>query len=179
MTNRTALLVEAATGARHTPTKLALARLADLRRLDLKGPVASAYLQHPNGRPDAVRDLAGSLAKRLDNGAQVAGDSVRSSFAKVTPDTIDEHVTAAVTTAVDARGIRWSLGRWADMQTQTIGRQATSRGVADQAGQGRTVTINVGDCDLCAGFAGDAIIGQDPLPPYHPSCSCVATAAES
>jgi hypothetical protein len=175
-----ALLVEAATGARHTPTKLALARLADLRRLDLKQPVASAYLhQHPKGRPDAVRDLAGSLAKRLDNGAQVASDSVRTSFKAVTPDNIDEHITAAVVAAVDARGIRWSLGRWADMNTQTLGRQATSRGVADRAGQGRTVTIDAGECAYCQEFAGDAVIGQDPLPPYHPTCSCTATAAES
>jgi hypothetical protein len=174
------LLAEAATGDRHATTKQALELLASLRQLDLKGPVASAYLhQHTKGRPDAVRDLAGSLARRLDNGAQVAGDSVRTSFRAVTADTIDQHVTAAVTAAVDARGIRWSLGRWAEMNTQTIGRQASSRGITDRVGQGRTVTIDAGECSFCQEFAGEAVVGQDPLPPFHPNCSCTATAAES
>ena len=61
------------------------------------------------------------------------------------------------------------------MNTKTIGRQATSRGITDRVGQGRTVTINAGDCAYCQEFAGDAVIGTDPLPPYHPNCTCVAS----
>jgi hypothetical protein len=37
---------------------------------------------------------------------------------------------------------------------------------------GRAVTIDVGDCDYCAG---DAVIGEDALPPFHPNRSCVAS----
>jgi hypothetical protein len=175
-----ALLGEAATGDRHSTTKLALGRLADLRRLDLKGPVASAYLAaHPRGRPDAVRDLAGSLAKRLDTGAQTAADGVRDSFRKVTPANVAELVMSPLTAAVDARGARWALGAWADMNCTTIGRQATSRGITHNVGEGNTVTINAGDCSYCQEFAGEAVIGEDALPPFHPNCSCTATAAES
>jgi hypothetical protein len=61
------------------------------------------------------------------------------------------------------------------VQTATIGRQATSRGVADRVGEGGHVTVNVGDCEWCQAHAGDAVIGQDPLPPFHPNCSCVAS----
>jgi hypothetical protein len=171
-----ALLGEAAVGDRRRITAMALQKLADLRRLDLKAPVVSAYLhQHPKGKASAVRDLAGSLAKRLDSGAQVAADGVRASFTAVTADTIAEHTAAALTAVVDARGVRWSLGRWAEMNTTTIGRQATSRGVADRAGQGRTVTIDAGDCSYCQEFAGEAVVGRDPLPPFHPNCTCVAS----
>jgi hypothetical protein len=171
-----ALLGLAADGDRRSATIQALKAVAALRLLDLKQPVVSAYLaEHPRGEPTAVRDLAGSLARRLDTAAQVAADSVRASFANVTPDTIDDHVTAAVTAVVDARGTRWSLGRFAEMNTTTIGRQATSRGISDRVGPGRTVTVNTGDCEWCASHAGQAVIGQDSLPPYHPNCSCVAT----
>jgi hypothetical protein len=149
-----------------------------LRLLDARTPVALAYLTaHPDGRPDGVRDLAGSLAKRLDAGAQVAAESAQTAFARVTRDNLDEMAVAAVGAAVDARSIRWSLGRWATMQTQTIGRQATSRGVSDRVGEGGQVTIHTGECSWCAEHAGVAVIGQDPLPPFHPNCSCVATAA--
>jgi hypothetical protein len=172
------LLRKAATGDRIASTKHALSTLAALRLLDHRAPVVSAYMhEHPMGRPDAVRDLAGSLARRLDTGAQVAADSVRTTFAKVTTDTVDEHTAAAVTAAVDTRGTRWPLGAWAAMNCTTIGRQATSRGVADREGDGGRVTVNVGDCEWCQSHAGDAIVGTDALPPFHPSCSCVVTVA--
>jgi hypothetical protein len=63
------------------------------------------------------------------------------------------------------------------MNTTTIGRQATSRGIAHAVGDGGQVTISVGECELCAKHAGLAVIGRDPLPPFHVSCSCVTTAA--
>jgi hypothetical protein len=62
------------------------------------------------------------------------------------------------------------------MNTSTIGRQATSRGVTDAVGSGGKVNIDVGECDYCATFAGEAVVGTDPLPPFHPSCTCVASA---
>jgi hypothetical protein len=168
----------AATDDRAAATRRALQVVTALRTLDHRTPVVAAYLhEHPLGRPDAVRDLAGSLARRLDIGAQTAADSIRATFARVTTDNLNEAATAAVTAAVDRRGVRWSLGRWADMQCTTIGRQATSRGIADQVGEGNTVTVNTGDCDWCQSHAGDAVIGTNPLPPYHPNCSCTATRA--
>jgi hypothetical protein len=169
-------LGEAANGDQRAALAEALALLNILRRLDARAPVVRAYLaEHPEGRPDRVKDLAGSLAIRMDRGTQTAADSARAAFSNVTRDNLDEMATAAVVAAVDARGVRWSLGHWAEMTTATIGRQASSRGVADRAGEGGRVTVNVGDCAWCTSHAGVAVIGQDPLPPYHPSCSCVAT----
>jgi hypothetical protein len=39
------------------------------------------------------------------------------------------------------------------------------------------VTVSVGQCGHCQQYSGEATIGMDPLPPFHPSCSCVASAA--
>ena len=66
---------------------------------------------------------------------------------------------------------------WATMNCETTGRTATSRGTADRVGHGGRVTINTGSCRWCRDHGGEAIIGQDPLPPYHPSCNCSASAA--
>jgi hypothetical protein len=63
------------------------------------------------------------------------------------------------------------------MQTLTLGRHATSQGVSDAVGKGGTVTVEVGECGYCQPFAGEAVVGQDPLPPYQPSSTCVASAA--
>jgi len=44
---------------------------------------------------------------------------------------------------------------------------------------GERVEVHVmgaGECGLCQGFAGEAVVGTDPLPPYHPSCTCTASA---
>jgi hypothetical protein len=63
------------------------------------------------------------------------------------------------------------------MNTATIGRQATTRGVVDAVGDGGKVMIEVSGCDHCETFEGEAVIGQDQLPPFHPHCNCVASAA--
>jgi hypothetical protein len=140
------------------------------------GCAVAAYLaEHPKGRPDAVRDLAGSLAKRLDHGAKTAADGVRDSFRRVTADNLDELLMSPLTAAVDERGSRWALGAWAEVHCTTYGRHATSRGLAHAVGEGGRVTVMVCKCGLCQQHAGQAVIGQDPLPPYHPSCSCVAS----
>jgi hypothetical protein len=169
-------LAAATDGGRAAALKEALSIVTALRLLDARTPVALAYLAvHPDGRPDAVKDLAGSLAIRLDRGAQTAAENATAAFAKVNQENLDERSQAAVVAAVDARGVRWSLGRWGEMSCTTLGRQATSRGVADRAGEGGHVTVNVGDCGWCQSHAGSAVIGTDPLPPYHPNCSCVAS----
>jgi hypothetical protein len=63
------------------------------------------------------------------------------------------------------------------MTTVTIGRQATSRGITDAVGTGGRVMVQVSGCDYCAEFEGEAVIGTDPMPPFHPSCTCVAVPA--
>jgi hypothetical protein len=171
-----ALLANAAGGNPSRAIRQALEVLADLRRLDYRTPIVAAYLhQHPRGRAAGVADLAGSLARRLDTGTKTTAANTREAFTKVTADNVNAIAATAVTAAVDRQGVRWTLGRWADMTTTTIGRQATSRGITDREGEGSKVTIDTGDCTWCQSHAGDAIIGADPLPPYHPYCSCVAS----
>jgi hypothetical protein len=77
---------------------------------------------------------------------------------------------------VDDRGTRWTISSWAEMNTATIGRHASSRGLADAVEAGGKVIIDAGECGLCQGFAGEAVVGTDPLPPFHPSCTCTASA---
>jgi hypothetical protein len=172
-----ALVGEAAVGNRRRITAMALERLAALRLLDLRGPVVAAYLaEHEMGHPDAVTDLAGSLAKRLDSGARTAADGVRDTFARVTTESLEKLLDSPLTAAVDARGNHWQLGAWAAMNTATIGRTATSRGLAHAVGDGGRVIVNVGQCGWCQSHAGEGVIGEVALPPYHPSCSCTASA---
>jgi hypothetical protein len=85
-------------------------------------------------------------------------------------------IIAAVVAHVDDRGTHWPLHAWAEMNTATVGRQASSRGLADAVGPGGKVNVKVGSCGLCQGFAGEAVVGTDPLPPFHPSCTCTASA---
>ena len=63
------------------------------------------------------------------------------------------------------------------MNATTIGRQASTRGLVDAIGSGGKVVVDVGGCDCCQEFAGEAVVGEDPLPPFHPSCTCTASAA--
>jgi hypothetical protein len=44
-------------------------------------------------------------------------------------------------------------------------------------GDGAKLIVEVGGCDYCREFAGEAIAGEDPLPPFHPSCTCTVSAA--
>ena len=55
-------------------------------------------------------------------------------------------------------------------------RWATTRGLVDAVGSGAKMNIDVGECGYCQEFAGEAVVGVDPLPPFHPSCTCVAGA---
>ena len=37
--------------------------------------------------------------------------------------------------------------------------------VVDAVGTGKVI-VEVGECGYCAGFAGEAVVGEDPLPPF-------------
>ncbi len=176
-----ALLARAPEGDRRELLSEALTLLEALRREDLRAPVFAAYLAafratRPGGDVAAVEELAGSLALKLDRGAQKAAESAREAFVAVTAENLEETAAAAVTAHVGADGTRWALGPYAEMQTQTIGRQASTRGTADAVGDGKVI-VEVGKCAYCATFAGEAVVGIDALPPFHPNCSCVVSAA--
>lgn len=117
------------------------------------------------------------MAQKLDGGAQTAARNARAAFRAVSEENLEELSHEAVTAHIDDRGTRWTLEGGADMNTETIGRQASSRGLADAVGAGGKVMVQVGACGLCKGFAGKAVVGTDPLPPFHPSCTCTASAA--
>jgi hypothetical protein len=165
-------------GPRHAMLIEALSLLIAARRTDVSAAVLAAYLhQHPRGHESAVSDVAASLATRLYRGAQVTADSTKAAFKAVTAENIEEMAAAAVVAHVDRRGTSWSLGRWATMNTQTIGRTASSRGVADEVGEGGKIAIQIGECQLCHElFNEDSVVG-DPMPPGHPGCTCTASPA--
>jgi hypothetical protein len=70
----------------------------------------------------------------------------------VREDYLEESIAAVTVAHEDARGTRWPLGAWATMNTETIGRQATSRGLSDAVGTGGKVIIDVGECGYCQEF---------------------------
>jgi hypothetical protein len=177
------LVRAAANGDRRELLFAALAILIALRQLDMRLPVTRAYIAAftQTGRGGDLRppdDLAGSLAKKLDGGAHTASQNAREAFRQVSTTNVDEMATKAVVANVDERGTSWSLSHWAKVNTDTIGRQATSRGLAHSLGDGGRFVVDVGECERCRElFTGTLIVGRDPLPPGHPSCTCVATAA--
>jgi hypothetical protein len=178
-----ALVAEALGGDRRKLAAEAASLLFALRRLDARDPVRDAYLaafkEVGKAAPSSnqVPRLAASLASKLDRAAQTASANAREAINTATADTLEEVVEDAVTAHVDRRGGRWILGAYAAMTTQTIGRQATSRGVGDAVGDGGKVIVEVSGCDYCEEFEGEVTVGLDPLPPFHPSCTCVAVPA--
>ena len=128
-----ALIARAASGDRRSLLREALITLVALRGLDFRTPVLAAYLASlreagGGARARTVRDLAGSLAQKLDGGVQTAEASARDAFRVVTEENLEVVRDDAVTAHVDDRGTRWPLDAWAEMNTQTIGRQASTRG---------------------------------------------------
>jgi hypothetical protein len=92
----------------------ALLILIMLRREDFRGPVISAYLMafrqvRRGGEQRGAADLAGSLAQKLDGGAQTAAIRVRDAFRVVTADNLEVVVDDAVTAHIDDRGTRCPL----------------------------------------------------------------------
>jgi hypothetical protein len=176
-----ALVARAPEGDRQALLVAVIAILIALRRLDLGGPAITAYLAafravRRGGRAEAADDLSRSLASKLDRGAQTVQGNAREAFRTVTAENVEEVADEAVTAYVDERGTRWTISSWAQMNTETLGRRASTRGLADAVGPGEKVKVKVGACGWCQTFAGDAVVGQDPLPPFHPSCRCVASA---
>ena len=87
----------------------------------------------------------------------------------------DQVVDAGVVAHEDRAGARWALGPYATMQTQTIGRAASSRGVIDA--KPSMVTIEVSGCSYCQAFEGTYAFAEVPgWPPFQPSCTCTASA---
>ncbi|HEY6775212.1 MAG TPA: hypothetical protein VI122_01760 [Thermoleophilaceae bacterium] len=156
--------------------KAALLLLVALRRLDARTPIRTAYLhEHRFGDPEAVADLAEVLHQRLDNGAQRASVGARRAFRMATEDNLEELELEAVTAHEQPDGRRWSLGHWAGMQIATSGRQSTSRGFADNVGEGGGFVVQGTKCVLCRTlFDGVKVVGRDRLPPGHPGCDCLA-----
>jgi hypothetical protein len=176
-----ALALEAAGGGDRRALLLeALAALTALRREDMRAPVLAAYLaafraaRRGRRSPKPPHDLAASLHRRLDGGTVRAADSARQVFRTVNPGNTDD---ARIVARTDRRGTDWGLGRWAEMNCVTIGRQSSSRGLSHGVGEGGRVTISAGQCSWCRDHSGEGKIGEVALPPFHPSCSCVATAA--
>jgi hypothetical protein len=177
-----ALVAKAPAGDRRELLTEALAILIALRHEDARTPVIAAYLAafravRRGGSAQDARDLAGSLALKLDRGAQTATKGTRQAFKAVRADNLEEMTTVAVVAHVDARATPWTLSSWAAMNATTIGRQASTRGLVDAVGAGAKVVIDVGECRFCQEFAGEAVAGESPLPPFHPSCTCTASAA--
>jgi hypothetical protein len=177
-----ALLARAPEGNRRELVAAALTILIALRGEDFRTPVIAAYLAafrvvRRGGDGSAARDLAGSLAQKLDGGVQTASARAREAFRAATQENLEIVVHDAVTAHIDDRGTRWTLEGWADMNTATIGRQASTRGLSDAVGAGRKVIVEVTGCGYCQEFAGEAVVGTDPLPPFHPSCTCMVSAA--
>lgn len=177
------LLRRAPTGNRRELLAEALTILFTLRRQNLRAPVTIAYLVafrqiRPGGDPEAVRDLAGSLALKLDRGAEEAAGRARDAFRDVSEDNVAELEHEAVTANEDAAGRRWALGAYAGMLTTTIGRQATTLGLVDGVGDGLVVVEGSSDDDICGPLIGNTYPAQAaPQPPFHVGCSCSLAAA--
>jgi hypothetical protein len=88
-----ALLARAPEGDRRELLKEAVAILIALRRENFRGPVHAAYLDafraiRRGGSRTAANDLAGSLAVKLDRGAQTASASARDAFRRATTENL-------------------------------------------------------------------------------------------
>lgn len=176
-----ALVAQAPDGDRRALLIEALRILIVLRQDDLRGPIISAYLgAFESARGADLRvpdDLAASLHRKLDRAAQTAASSASDAITRASVDNVEEMAEAAVTAHTDGSGARWTLGAYAAMVTSTLGRQATTRGLADAVGKGGRVVVEASGCDYCESFDGEATVGTDPMPPFHPSCQCVAVPA--
>jgi hypothetical protein len=177
------LVLAAPSGDRSDLVARASSILVQLRQLDFRGALIKTYISAfraagVGGELRPPTDLAGGLAKRLDQGADRASVRASQSIREATEGNVEEMQDAAVVAHVDDRGTTWSLGRWAEMNTTTYGRQASSRALVDALGAGGRFVVDVGECALCRRlFSGGGVVGEDPLPPGHPGCTCTASAA--
>lgn len=185
-----ALVAQAPTGNRRELLESILRELAGLRTLAPGEAVEAAYVNAAKavnlltkgdpGEADrrAVRDLAGSLARKLDRAAQEASRRARSVLATVTEENLAEQSHEAVTGYVDEDGRRWALGHYAAMETSTTGRAASSRGIADAVGGGLvTISSHGTKVPVCIPIEGVTMPATSHLPPYHPGCAHTAIPA--
>jgi hypothetical protein len=171
------LLARAPGGDRRRLLTAALEELIGLRRLDPGEAVAAAYLAafrriRSGGEAGAVGDLAGSLARKLDDASLTAQTSAREAFRVVVPENFEEVEAIATTAYIGEDGSRWPLAAYAEMQTRTIGRRATSRGTVDAVGEGFVEVSSHGTTNpVCIELEGERFpAAAAPQPPFHPNC---------
>lgn len=97
----------------------------------------------------------------------------------------------SVTGFVDNAGRRWTLGNYASMAARTTTREAATAGTVNRMGEFNLKLITISDhgtlTELCKEYEGKtfALPGEevegyetiDILPPFHPNCEHVVTAA--
>ena len=158
-----------------------LHRLRDPDRARLAITRAYRYAARAAGAREPTRGgagrLAGALAYRLGRAVDTASTNTREAVRTVTAATVPEAANRATVAHVDRRGTSWQLAAYAAMQSQTLGRVASTTGLTDHLEHGARVEIAVSGCDYCSQYAGVHELGAGPLPPFHPSCTCVATRA--
>lgn len=182
-----AIVAEAVDGDRRELLREILVALAELRALDHEHAVENAYVgaaravnlltrgEPGTADPRAVRHLAGSLAKKLDEGPREAARRARTAIASVTEDNLEDAQHEAVTAHVDDDGRRLPLGSYAAMETNTIGRHASSLGIRDAVGGGLvTISQHGTKVPVCVPIEGVTMPATSPLPPYHPGCQHTA-----
>jgi hypothetical protein len=155
--------------------------LTQVLALPIHPAVTAAYL---HVRPEAGEEyaatvmlrLATALRKRLHDAATIVKDSSRNTLRQdITTDNVNAMAKAATVAAIDAQGNRTRFGPVAEMNVMTTARHATVQGYRDEVGEGGVLIVNTGECSYCAGFAGEATVGTDPLPPFHPNCTCTVS----
>lgn len=177
------LIGEAIDGNADALRDQALTTLDDLRAEKVSDAVQGAYAQAydhaadkiSQGRAastDPVGGLADSLETKLASALDTAQRNVKSAFADVNPDNLDDKEAEAVTGHVDEAGRAWPVGAWAAMQITTLGRRATSRGVKDAAAGGLVQVSEHGTTHpVCAELEGEIFPAADaPEPPFHEGC---------
>lgn len=184
-----ALLVRAPAGDRRELLHQALLHLLGLRKEaqaaaeQVEAAYAGAALAvhrltgYPTPDPTRARELGRSLAAKLDRAVTTADLHARLAFATARAENLESAALDAVTARVARDGRRVPLGAEAAMLTSTIGRHAVSRGATDPLPADHLVTIYVqptGDAP-CHDLGGNYTASGVPLPPYHPSCQCVAS----
>jgi hypothetical protein len=186
-----ALVTAAPEGDRRELLREALTILVDLRELatgadlDLMRAyaIAAGGISSITGEPvpdaERARDLGRTLALRLDRAAARAEEGARSAIASVTAETLDNALTTASTGYVNTSGARLPLGRYTDMQIETLGRSATSRGTRDAVRRGGFIQISSHhtESEICKPIEGKVYPVDAPStrwPPYHPYCRHLA-----
>lgn len=127
--------------------------------------------------PSGADDLGRSLAGQLDRSVRTAAEGVRAAMRTVTVETVADASQTAVTALVDRSGARRALGSYAEQLSRTLGRHAVSRGTTDALRAGALVQVSRHGTEnpICRPLEGVILPASGSLPPYHASCSHVAS----